>query len=523
MGSVGGDGGPVPSRRRPGPTGRYPAGVRLPALASALAVVLAPLAVAGCGGGGIDKQNRPEVVSFFPADNAVLTGWLNAVRVTYDERVRVLNETACVVEVNGDTIEAKVVPDPTDDHAILIVTEGGRWVPGFRHRVVVQEGAVVNDDDHYMEEERSMHVTLGPRPNVFVGVAGGAIHELSPADGSAVSTTAPLAGHVPAVLQGSDDEVFVWLEKVGAGDDLLAWFTPGAATTTTVPLAGESGERVALGLAISVDARTLYATTVDRGTNRMRVHRIDTATRAEMLPSLELATDVSASLLLARRPAVDPVRNRLYVAQDDGAGGGTLSVVDLETFTEVDVRSGAGTSAVLAEGAGDLTFGIETDRIWMTLADEPFAGLLVIGPEEFGTFDAREQEFTQAPVSSMLTPDERYFLQGLETYTDLEGIVRSDTDEIGEGIARDVIDDVGGTPMGSSTVSALVADPGLTTVLAFAIGGGSTILCIYEWQDDNVTQVDLDAMTDGVQGVDLATSAPGDVVTATFLRGVTRP
>ena len=40
-----------------------------------------------------------------------------------------------------------------------------------------------------------------------------------------------------------------------------------------------------------------------------------------------------------------------------------------------------------AEGAGDLTFGIETDRIWMTLADEPFAGLLVIGPEQFGTFD----------------------------------------------------------------------------------------------------------------------------------------
>ncbi len=493
------------------------------ALVALAVVVLASFPLAGCGGGGIEKQNRPEVVSFFPADGAVLPGWLNAVRVTYDERVRVLNETACSVEVNGDTIDARVVPDPADDQAVLIMTEGGRWVPGAFHRVIVREGAVVNDDDHYMERERSIGITLGVRPNVFVGVEGGAIHELSSGDGSAISTTAPLAGYSPAVLQGSDDEVFVWLEKAGAGDDLLAWFTPGAATTTTVPLSGESGERVALGLAIAVDAKTLYATTVDRGTNRMRVHRIDTSTRAEILPSLQLATDVSTSLLVARRPAVDPVRNRLYVAQDDGAGGGTLSVVDLATFTEVDVRDGAGTSAVLADGAGDLVFGIETDRIWMTLANEGFAGLLVIGPEEFGTFDAREQEFTQSPVSSLLTPDERYFVQGLKDYVDLEGIVRSDTSEIGDGVARDVIDNVGGTPMGSTTLSALVADPGLTTLLAFATGSGSTILCIYEWENEDVSQVDLDDATDGIQGVDLATSAPGSVVTATFLRGVTGP
>lgn len=499
----------------------------LRALALALAAVsvgaLVVVAGAGCGGGSIRSQDRPVVVAVFPADGAVLPGWLNAVRVTFDDPVRVLNDTAAKVEVNGDGIDARVVPDPTDDHAVLIVTEGGRWVPGADHRVVILEGAVVNEDDHYLEDELDLHVVVGPRPNVFVGVAGGSIYELSPADGSQVSVTAPPVGYTPAVLAGGDDEVFAWLEKVGPGDDLLAFFEPGDATTTLVPLAGETGERVALGLAVSVDARTLYATTVDLGTNRMRVHRIDVATRAELLPSLGLATDVSGSLRLARRPAVDPVRNRLYVAQDDGAGGGTLSVVDLATFTELDVRPGAGTSEVLADGAGDLTFGIETDRVWMTIADEPYAGLVVIDPDGFGTYEAREQQYPQAPVASTLTPDERFFVQGVGSYADLKGIVRSDTDEIGDGVSRTVNDDVGGVLQGSTTISALVNDPGFTTVLAFATGSGSTILCAYEWDTSDVSQRDLDSVTAGVQGIDLAASAPGTVVTATFLRGAAGP
>jgi len=495
--------------------------VKLPA--ALLAVALASAAASGCGGGGITSQNRPEIVSTFPADGTVLPGWLNAVRVTFDEPVWILNETSVSVEVNGDEIEAKVVLDPSDPRSVLLMTEGGRWVPGADHRVILREGSVVNASQHYLEDELDLHVVVGPRPNVFVGTTAGSIYELAPYDGTQVAVTTPPPGYAPAVLLGADDEVFAWLEKTGAGDDLLAFFVPGAAATTTVPLAPGVGERVALGLAVAVDARTVYATSVDRGTNRMRVHRIDAATRAEVLPSLELATDVSTSLLLARRPAVDGKRNLLYVAQDDGAGGGTLSVVDLATFAELDVRPGAGTSALIPDGAGDLVFGLDTDRIWMTIAGEPYAGLVVIDPTGYGTYEAREQEIVQAPVASVLTPDERFFLQGLELYTDREGIVRSATAEIGDGDPRIVDDDVGGVSMGSSTVSALVVDPGLTTVLAFAVGSGSTILCAYEWEDDDVNQIDLDPVTVGVQGIDLATAAPGDVVTATYLRGATAP
>lgn len=494
------------------------------ALRAAVLALALPLCAlpAGCGGGGITSQNRPRVVSTFPADGAILPGWLHAVRVTYDDRVRVLNDKAVAVEANGVFLDATVVPHPTDDHSVLVLTEGGRWIPGVTHVVEIREGAVVNDDNHYMDDERRIRFVVGPRPHVFVATAGG-LFELDVANGAQVASTTVPAGYAPTALLGAAEEVFVWLDKTGGGDDELACFAPGDAAATVVPLSGESGERRALGLALSSDGRLLYATTVDLGAGRMRVHRVDVATRAEVLPSLELATDVSGSAFVAKRPAVDPVRGRLYVAQDDGAGGGTLSVVDLSTFTEVDVRPGAGTAAVLVDGAGDLAYGIRTERIWMTIADEPYAGLVVLDPWNFSSFEAREQEFTGPPVASLLTPDERFFVQGLAGYAGRDGIVRSTTAEIGQGFVRTVNDDVGGVLAGSDTVGALVVDPGRTTILAFATGSGSTVLLAYEWEDLNVTQLDLDPGTDGVQGLDLSASAPGHVVAATFLAGARAP
>jgi hypothetical protein len=495
---------------------------RLAAASTFLAAAVA-LGIGGCGAGGIEAQDRPDVVSTFPAQGAVLPGWLAGVRFTLDEPVRVLNKKAVAVWVNGDAIDANVIEDPSDPRSVLVVTEGGRFTPGFEHRVSLLEGAVVNSRDHYLYNEFAITFTLGPRPHVFVGTSAGELRELVAADGTLVATTAVPVGYLAKQVLGADDEVFAWLDKTGVGDDLLAYFVPGAGSTTTIPLAGETGERVALGLALSIDGRTLYATTADRGTNTMRVHRIDTATRAELAPSLVLATSVAGSTFVARRPAIDTLRNRLYVAQDDGAGGGTLSVVDLATFTEVDVRPGAGTSSVLADGAGDLTFGIDTDRLWMTIADEPNAGLVVIDPVSFATYEAREQEFTLGPIASALTPDERYFLQGLDGYAGLTGLVRSSTFEIGDGFGFDVRDDVGGTLQGSSSVRAIVADPGSSVMLLFATGSGKTILTAYEWLDESVSQLDLDFGVDGVQGVSLATSAPGDVLCATFLAGAHAP
>ena len=88
--------------------------------------------------------------------------------MTFDDPVFILNETSVTVEVNGDEIEAKVVADPSDPRSVLLMTEGGRWVPGADHRVIIREGAVVNASEHYLEDELDVHVVVGPRPNVFV-------------------------------------------------------------------------------------------------------------------------------------------------------------------------------------------------------------------------------------------------------------------------------------------------------------------------------------------------------------------
>lgn len=486
---------------------------------SFLAGLLA-LCLFGCG--AIHAQNRPHVVSHFPADGQVLAGWVGTIRVVFDVPVRILDEEAVGIEANGEDLEARAFPDPSDPNAIVILPSGGRLIPGADHRVVVHEGVVVNDEDHYLEDQFDFHFTPGPRPTLFVASDDGNVYEIDADTGTPVAATAAPVGLAARDVLGSDDEVFVWLTDAGPGSDRLAWFAPGAATMTTIALAGESGERVALGMAIAADGRTLYATAVDLATNRVRVHRVDTTSRAEIPASIELTAPTPAPYL-ARRPAIDPTRNRLYVAHGDGSGGGRLSVVDLYAFTEIDAEESAGLSAPLVDGAGDLTYGPITDRIWMTIAEEPQAGLVVINPDGFGTAEAREQEFTQNPVASLLTPEEQWFLQGLDAYTDRQGLVYSQTDDIGQGFSRTVDDDVGGVEQGSTRLAVLVLDIGSSTVVALATGSGKTVLLQYEVVDSDVTQVDLDVVTDGLQGLDLSVSAPGEAVAATFLRGAFGP
>ncbi len=69
----------------------------------------------------------------------------------------------------------------------------------------------------------------------------------------------------------------------------------------------------------------------------------------------------------------------------------------------------------------------------------------------------------------------------------------------------------------------LVVNVGSSTVVGLATGSGKTVLVQYEVIDSDVTQIDLDPGTDGMQGLDLSASAPGSAVAATFLRGVNGP
>jgi hypothetical protein len=490
-------------------------------LASAAAALL--LFVSGCGSAlGIHDQHRPHIVSVFPAEGQVLPAWLGEIHVTFDEPVTILDLTAVALFSDTERIIVQAYADPTSPNAILVLPLSGHFTAGEHHSVGVHEGAVVNAEGHYLENEFDWNFFVGPRPNVFAASNNGNVYELHPETGIQVAVTAPPAGFLADSVIGSDDEVFVWLKNTGAGSDALAYFVPGAATMTLVPLTGETGFLFGMGFALAPDSKTLYVTARDAANQKVRVHRVSTATRTETLSSLEL-TPLTPLPALTRRPAVDLIRNHLFVAHADGAGAGLLSVVDLKTFTQMDATAIPGLAAEIRDGAGNLDYGPFTDRIWMTLPERPSAALDVIDPVTFAQFGTSELGLTQGPISSILTPDERFFVQGLSNYSATQGLVYSQTSEIGNGFPQNVLDDVGGVLQGSNKLTAIVYDPGSFDLLAFASNGTSTVMCVFDVFNFDVVQIDEDLITPGVQGVGLAASAPGTIVSATFLRGALPP
>jgi hypothetical protein len=491
--------------------------------AAALAAVLPLLAVAGCGGSG---QDRPSVVDVFPADGSVLVGWLGCIRVTYDEPVEILSDRAARVaadDVDDGGVAVRILPDPEDPASILIVPDlGGHFFPNEEHHLVVQQGAVVNGSDHYPLEEFEFTFTVGAAPNLFLVSSNGNVYEVDPATGAQVFVTVPPVGTTVEAIAGSDGRVWVWLDA--AGDDVLASFVPGTALISeAVVLSGYTGTRSGARLVLDPSGRTLYATARDEGTNRLRVHRIDVATQTET-GSIELSPPV-VPLDPDFQPAIDVERDRLFVAVAAGDGG-FLAVVDLDTFTEEDVGPGPGVDAVpLDDGAGDAAYEPARDVYYVLLEDEATPGFVLIGPEDFAQFPAREPTLVGAPEAIFATPEGSWLLQGVSGYSPatMQGLVFSDADEIGEGFGLTVVDDTGAGPEGSTRVGVLLRDPTATRFFAFADDGVESVLAAFDFDDGDLEQVDLDLGTPGTQSIDLSLSVPGVVVAATTLSGACAP
>ena len=484
------------------------------------------LSLAGCGN---TVQNRPGIVSTFPAADQALVGWLAEIKVRYDQPVHVLNEDA--VRLTADTpdgtleIQVRAFDDPTDDHAILVHPVGdGFFAPNAEHHLVVQEGAAANLDGHYKLDEYSTFFTTGAAPNLFLASDDGNVYEVDPATGASIFATAPPVGFEAKRLLGADGQVYAWLDPVVLGSSVLARFVPGTATiTTTVTLTGESGTRRGSHLILSQDGRILYATARDSASNRLYLHRIVAAT----------GTEVGAALVLSQplagaepdfQPGLDTDRDRLYVPFSDGAGGGFLAVVDLETFLEIDAGPLLGVDALpVPDGAGDCAYESTRDFIEMILHDEAQAGFVVISPQDFDIFPALEPTITGKPTALFATPDGQQVIQGLGGYAGLEGLCDSDAQNIGNGFAQDINDDVLGVLQGSTDAPVLLRDPASTNLFVFANDGATTFLAIYDWFDGGLVQLDLDLLTVGVQVVSLGASAPGVVISATTLLGQVPP
>lgn len=495
---------------------------RSPVLRTAAGLVC--LLMGSCGG----AQDRPSVVSVFPADGQVVAGWLGCIRVTYDEPVVVLSEDAARVQadaVEEGGVRVRIVQDPEDPFSILVLPDlGGHFFPNEEHHLVIQQGAVANADDHYARDEFESFFTVGDGPHLFVTTEAGSVYELDPETGAQVGVTAPPAGTVAHDPLGTDGRVWVWLD--GAGDAQLGTFVPGEATITTfVTLSGEVGTRTGSHLVLDPAGHTLYATARDAGTNTLRVHRIDVATLTET-GSIALSPTLSGAEP-DFQPSIDREHHRLYVPFADGTAG-LLAVVDLDDFVEVDMVPGAGVDALpMPDGAGDSAYESAREVLYVILEDEATPGFVLIGTEDFAQFPAREPTLVGAPEALYPTADGRWLVQGVSGYaaaTQL-ALIRSQAADIFEGFAQALSDDVGAGPEGSTRVGVLLRDPTDTRFWAFADDGVSTVLAAYDFDPDFSIplQVDFDAGLPGVQSLDLSSSAPGVVTGATTLFGACGP
>ena len=466
-----------------------------------LVLSAALLTSTSCGGFG-EKQQRPGVASTFPAANSVSVEWIGQVHVTFDEPVTILNEFAVRLAAQNpvESIPCRAYPDYADPRSIYIAPIAeGHFFPNRLHECVVQEGAVINTARHYLLDEVGFYFTTGLAPGFFVTATDGNAYRLDPSTGNSLATFTPPAGFLATLPVATDRRVWVWLDRIAAGDDELGTFAPGDATITIVPLSGEVGVRTLGGLAVSRDGRRVYATAIDGGTGRLRVHRIDAATVAQTA-SLQLVTPVAGSPATFR-PTIDPRRDRLIVPYSDGAGGGLLAAVDEVTFTELDAGPNPGVDAYpMPGGAGDTSFDEINDWIFMALSDEPTQGLTYARPD-FTAQGVERETFQGTPRPIFVLPNGGYVVTGLDGYAGTAGIVRSLVEDIDAGFPIPVLDDVGAGLQGSDRVRALVRDPASTRLWVIADDGASSVLASYEWWTEAVVQQDLDTLALGIQAL----------------------
>ncbi len=203
----------------------------------------------------------------------------------------------------------------------------------------------------------------------------------------------------------------------------------------------------------------------------------------------------------------------------DGAGGGFMAVVDLGTFAELDAGPGPGVDALpTPSGSGPMSYEPIASYIFLLAAGASNPTFNLIGPYDFDQFPVSESLIQGTPISLYVTPDGRYVVQGLDGYDGVAGLVRSDADDIGQGFAVPVLDDVAGVLRSSNRVPVMIDDPALTRFHAISSNGAASFIEDYEWDDADVVQIDLDLLTPGVQAISLAGSVPGMVTGAAYPR-----
>ncbi len=467
-------------------------------------LTLLPLVLlCACGTG---DQDRPEIVSTWPAQGSVSDGAVPYIRVTYDEPVRFLNPNDVRVLLNGAFLSVTTIRYADEPRNIYIAINGRSGFPSLSTvsaRII--EGLVVNADNHYALDEFAVGFSTGIEQSLLAGESG-AVSLISRLTGGTLLTLPTPGGRDPvgvvSITRAGVRRIWVQLEDGGGTGEVLATFVPGDGAMTIVPLTTGGGDLSSGGptLAVGPRGRELWAAFRDEATGRVRVHAVDTATLTEVATVELEGVPASASTTatgLDFQPGAAPTR--LNISAEDGATG-TLAIVEIDSFTEVDQDTGtAGIQGLtLPAGAGPTV----TTSTRTVIANGAGSDATIV-PLNSSVITESAGTVTGTTRAIIRSPNSFITLQGLTGFAGLEAMqLRRSATAYNIPEAVEVSDDVGGVSLGATDVQALTflaAGDIFIVVLDTPTG---PMLTEWDYNSSNgvVTQIDLDDVTPGVQG-----------------------
>jgi hypothetical protein len=292
------------------------------------------------GGCGFAAQDRPVVVATEPADGQSVPAPLSAVRVTYDEPVRILNPNDIQIAFLDAAQAVTAWQDPADPQSVYAsLADGTPFPTDVDVAVRFAQGAVANSRDHYARDAYAFAFRVVGAPSMLVVAPG----RVALVDAESLQVTAardvPTGRAALAALgttRGGRRLVWVQLDGGGGAGRSLAVFDPASdAPMATVPLTA-SGDLVGTtgALVMEPDGSSILAAWRDTGSGAVRLTRIDVGT------GTEAATLVLGSVPPGRRTrplgiALEATGTWILVACEDGAGR-TIAWVDRARFQESD-------------------------------------------------------------------------------------------------------------------------------------------------------------------------------------------
>ncbi len=467
-----------------------------------LLIVLVTLSACGSG------QDRPVIVATYPAQDEVIPGTIQEVRITYDDPVTILNPIQVAVTSGDDAIPLVPRVDPNDPHTILLTPDTGSFWRAGTTTVILAQGFEVNEHEQYRLDSYTLRFTLGAALPVYFGVpAPASVVEAEGLSFTPVNTVPTPGTRAPVGLAcslvGVAQRIWVQLEDGGGSGEALAWFAPRAVAMTTVALTHDgAGDLVATSAALRVspDGRFVYAAYRDTALERVRLHRID------VVAALETDT-----LLLSPTASAGTSPQGLAVTPDDRfvdvacatTSGARLVRVDTATFTEVDLGPDAGVDGQpLPVGAGPT---VSTNASTF-VAPRPAASaeLTQVRPAQ-NTLVSYASTVIGSPSTALLTIDQSWVLEGVTGYADEEAFSYRSTSSLLDELMIVIDDDTGQGNGPATSVLDVAWFPGFTRLVALLDNDAAIIL---RFLSNGIAQEDLDETTPWA-AIDLSTVAPG--------------